>query len=241
MTSWSGYGGPVYGHAAMRASDVDRDRAAEVLKSGFAAGRLTKDEYDDHLHWVYTARTYGDLVHVTRQLPGGGMALFRAPAPVVTGTSSLAVAALVCGAAEFVTFGLTAIPAVILGHMARGQIRRTGEHGSGPGLVGPDPGLGGDHPVRDRGRPGPRRRHAVMVRALPGISEGFLCNAPLPGASTPGRGTEGNAARAGEVSGPARAWWTARPRRLPAALRPARWSSSASCLPSAVPAACACG
>ena len=136
MTSWSGYGGPVYGHAAMRASDVDRDRAAEVLKSGFAAGRLTKDEYDDHLHRVYTARTHGDLAQVTSQLPGGGLALFRAPAPVVTGTSSLAVAALVCGIAEFFTLGLTAIPAVILGHMARGQIRRTGEQGSGLALAG---------------------------------------------------------------------------------------------------------
>jgi uncharacterized membrane protein len=120
----------------MRASDVDRDRAAEVLKSGFAAGRLTKDEYDDHLHQVYTARTHADLAQVTSQLPGGGLALFRAPAPVVTGTNSLAVAALACGIAEFFTLGLTAIPAVILGHMARGQIRRTGEQGSGLALAG---------------------------------------------------------------------------------------------------------
>lgn len=136
MTSWPGYGGPAYGHATIRASDVDRDRAAEVLKSGFAAGRLTKDEYDDHLHQVYTAHTHGDLAQVTSQLPGGGMALFIAPAPVVRGTNSLAVAALVCGVAEFFTVGLTAIPAVILGHMARGQIRRTGEQGSGLALAG---------------------------------------------------------------------------------------------------------
>ena len=81
MTSWPGYGAPVHGHAAMLASDADRDRAAEVLKSGFATGRLTKDEYDDHLHRLYTARTYGDLVQVTGQLPGGGVALFAAPAP----------------------------------------------------------------------------------------------------------------------------------------------------------------
>ena len=73
---------------------------------------------------------------MTGQLPGGGMALFVAPAPVVRGTNSLAVAALVCGVAEFFTVGLTAIPAVILGHMARGQIRRTGEQGSGLALAG---------------------------------------------------------------------------------------------------------
>jgi uncharacterized membrane protein len=136
MTSWPGYGSPVYGHAAMRASDMDRDRAAEVLKAGFAAGRLTKDEYDEHLHWVYTARTHGDLAQVTGQLPGGGVALFMPPAPVVRTTNSLAVAALVCGVAEFFTLGLTAIPAVILGHMARGRIRRTGEQGSGLALAG---------------------------------------------------------------------------------------------------------
>jgi hypothetical protein len=35
--------------------------------------------------------------------------------------------------------------------------------------------------------------------------------------------------------------WTARPRRPPAEPRPGRWSSSASCLPSASPAACAYG
>jgi len=134
MTSWPGYGTHEYGHAAMLASDTDRDRASEVLKSGFASGRLTKDEYDDHLHRLYTARTHGDLVQITSQLPGGGIALFAAPAPVRT--NSLAVAALVCGVAEFFTLGLTALPAVILGHMARSQIRRTGEHGRGLALAG---------------------------------------------------------------------------------------------------------
>jgi Domain of unknown function (DUF4190)/Domain of unknown function (DUF1707) len=134
MTSWPGYGVPAYGHAAMLASDADRDRAAEVLKSGFAYGRLTKDEYDDALHRVYTGRTHGDLIQVTGQLPGGGVTLFARPAP--PRTNPLAVAAFVCGIAEFLTLGLTALPAVILGHMARGQIRRTREAGSGLALAG---------------------------------------------------------------------------------------------------------
>ena len=134
MTSWPGYGVPAHGNAAMLASDADRDRAAEVLKSGFATGRLTKDEHDDHLHRVYTARTQGDLVQATGQLPGGGMALFAPPAPVRT--NPLAVAALICGVAEFLTLGLTALPAVVLGHMARSQIRRSGEAGSGLALTG---------------------------------------------------------------------------------------------------------
>jgi hypothetical protein len=34
------------------------------------------------------------------------------------------------------SLGLTAIPAVILGHVARGQIRRTGERGHGMATTG---------------------------------------------------------------------------------------------------------
>ena len=34
------------------------------------------------------------------------------------------------------TFGLTGIPAVVLGHVARSEIRRTGERGDGLALTG---------------------------------------------------------------------------------------------------------
>ena len=50
-------------------------------------------------------------------------------------TNGLAVAALVCGVAQFVVV-LTFIPAIICGHLARAQIRRTGEAGGGLALVG---------------------------------------------------------------------------------------------------------
>ncbi len=62
------------------------------------------------------------------------MALFAAPVPART--NPLAVAALICGIAEFLTLGLTALPAVVLGHVARSQIRRTGEAGSGLAMTG---------------------------------------------------------------------------------------------------------
>jgi uncharacterized membrane protein len=55
--------------------------------------------------------------------------------PPVRPTNGLAVAALVCGIAAFVT-GFTCIPAIICGHMARRQIRRTGEQGDGLAVAG---------------------------------------------------------------------------------------------------------
>jgi hypothetical protein len=62
--------------------------------------------------------------------PGGGtgsMRAYQAPA----NTNSLAIAAMVLGAAEVFTLGLTAIPAVLCGHLARKQIRQTRQSGGG--------------------------------------------------------------------------------------------------------------
>jgi hypothetical protein len=136
MTYWTGPGDRrvAEGRAQLRASDADREQAAEVLKSGYADGRLTMEEYDAHLNQVYAARTNADLMSVTSQLPGGGIALY-APQPPPR-TNPLAVAALVCGIGQFFTLGLGTIPAVILGHMSHRQIRRTGEQGSGLATAG---------------------------------------------------------------------------------------------------------
>jgi Domain of unknown function (DUF4190) len=55
--------------------------------------------------------------------------------PATRPTNGLAIAALVCGIAAFGT-GITFLPAIICGHLARGQIRRTGEQGDGLALAG---------------------------------------------------------------------------------------------------------
>jgi hypothetical protein len=55
--------------------------------------------------------------------------------PVARPTNGLAVAALVCGIAQFFV-GFTFIPAIICGHMARRQIRLTGEGGDGMAIAG---------------------------------------------------------------------------------------------------------
>jgi hypothetical protein len=57
------------------------------------------------------------------------------PYPPAPPTNGLAITALVCGVGGFV-IGLSFIPAIICGHLARRQIRRTGEQGDGMALAG---------------------------------------------------------------------------------------------------------
>jgi len=47
--------------ADMRASDVDRDVAVQVLASAYADGRLTREEYDERAEAATRARTLGVL------------------------------------------------------------------------------------------------------------------------------------------------------------------------------------
>jgi len=54
---------------ALRASDADRDRAATALGEAYATGRLTTVEHADRLGAVYSAKTVGELVPLTRDLP----------------------------------------------------------------------------------------------------------------------------------------------------------------------------
>jgi Domain of unknown function (DUF1707)/Domain of unknown function (DUF4190) len=118
---------------AMRAASADRERAVDVLKAGFAEGRLTQDEYNERMNRAYAARTYAELMVLTADLPAGAMPTVY-PMPVYqppVSTNSLARASLVLGVAEFFTMGLTAIPAIICGHMAKREMRQTGQRGDG--------------------------------------------------------------------------------------------------------------
>ena len=129
---------------AMLAADADRERATDVLKASYAEGRLTKVEHEDRTARVYAARTYGELGALIADLPAGplgGPALHpgagRLPQQMAQPALNwMAMAALACGIGEFLTLGLTAIPAIVLGHSARRQMRRTGERGNGMALAG---------------------------------------------------------------------------------------------------------
>ncbi|MFF9903212.1 DUF1707 domain-containing protein [Streptomyces olivaceus] len=56
----------------LRASDADRERVAEVLRDALAEGRLDMAEFEERLDATYSARTYGELAPITRDLPVGG-------------------------------------------------------------------------------------------------------------------------------------------------------------------------
>jgi hypothetical protein len=60
---------------ALRASDADRERVAEILRVAASEGRLDLDELDERLGTVYAARTYAELEPVIRDLPGSARAV----------------------------------------------------------------------------------------------------------------------------------------------------------------------
>jgi hypothetical protein len=139
-----GHQAPAYqarSNASMRAATADRERAVDVLKAGFTEGRLTQDEYNDRMGRAYAARTYGELTALTADLPAGVMpAVWTAPPvsyhPPSASTNSLARASMILGVAEFFSMGLTAVPAVICGHIAKREMRLTGQRGDGLATAG---------------------------------------------------------------------------------------------------------
>lgn len=56
-------------HLDLRASDADRERVAKVLHDAMSEGRLDVNELDERLQSVYQAKTLGDLVPLTADLP----------------------------------------------------------------------------------------------------------------------------------------------------------------------------
>ena len=120
----------------MRACDTDRNRVVELLNVAYSEGRLSKDEYDGRLEGALAARTYADLDRIVTDLPVARAPVRLPVAPPLARTNGLAIASLACGLAQFVFGPLATIPAIVFGHVARHQIRRTGEQGAGLALAG---------------------------------------------------------------------------------------------------------
>ena len=139
--------------AAMRAAHTDRDRTVDVLKAAYAEGRLSAEEYSQRFDDANRAQTYGQLSQIVADLPSGPMVLpmggavpvvpptFLAQPPVMMTVprrpaNGLAIASLVLGLMCLPSGGMLAVPAVVCGHLARAQIRRTGEEGDGMATAG---------------------------------------------------------------------------------------------------------
>ena len=130
----------------LRAADSDRDQVAELLNVAFSEGRLSKEEYDSRLARAFSARTYADLDAIVTDLPvppvpgtltgRRATAVSPAAATPIARTNGLALASLACGLAQFMVGPLATIPAIVFGHLARHQIKRTGEQGAGLALAG---------------------------------------------------------------------------------------------------------
>jgi hypothetical protein len=62
-----------------RVSDLEREDVAEILRAAAGEGRLSYTELEDRLETTYAAKTYGDLVEITADLPNGP----RAPSAAI--------------------------------------------------------------------------------------------------------------------------------------------------------------
>lgn len=70
--------GPIAG-GHLRASDADRDQVATVLSTAYAEGRLSREEHDERIDQLMAAKTFDDLLPITRDLVVVGT-----PSPVAT-------------------------------------------------------------------------------------------------------------------------------------------------------------
>jgi DUF1707 SHOCT-like domain len=70
--------GPIAG-GNLRASDADREQVATVLSTAYAEGKLTREEHDERIDQLMAAKTFDDLIPITRDLVVVGV-----PTPVAS-------------------------------------------------------------------------------------------------------------------------------------------------------------
>jgi hypothetical protein len=120
----------------LRASDADREAAAERLRIAAGEGRLTALELEERLSAAYAARFCAELSRLTadvtppRALAPTRPAFVRAPSRPA---NVLAIASLVSGVLWMSWFG--SLLAIVFGHMALRQIERSGGRQAGRGIA----------------------------------------------------------------------------------------------------------
>lgn len=122
----------------LRASDADRESAAERLRQACLEGRIDSDELDQRLGEVYAARWTNDLRRLTSDVtpapaPPPPPVPYAYAIPPARQTNGLAIASLTAGILWFGWLG--SIAAVICGHVALAQIKRSNGRETGQGLA----------------------------------------------------------------------------------------------------------
>ena len=117
-------------YGQMRSSAAEREHTIDVLKTAFADGRLTKQEYEDRIGLALRPLTYAELAALTSDLPAGlpGSPFpppGHLPQPASRPLNKMAVASLVSSLLP----GLPLL-AVLLGLIAHGQIQERGDRGA---------------------------------------------------------------------------------------------------------------
>jgi Domain of unknown function (DUF1707)/Domain of unknown function (DUF4190) len=115
----------------LRASDADREAAVERLRVAALDGRLDSDELEERLAQAYAARWCSELSRLTADVTAP--LVFVRPERQVNG---LAVASLIAALLWLGWMG--SLAAIVMGHVALGQIRRSGgsETGRAAALIG---------------------------------------------------------------------------------------------------------
>jgi hypothetical protein len=125
----------------LRASDADREAAVERLRLAAVDGRLDSDELEERLADVYRARWTTDLERLTADVtprPRYPVPL-PPPTPVMVqyqprpATNGLAVTACIAGLIWFWWIG--SLAAIVFGHAALGQIKRSNGWQTGRGMA----------------------------------------------------------------------------------------------------------
>ncbi len=122
----------------MRASDADREAAADRLRVAAGEGRLDADELDERLSSVYGARWCSELVGLTSDITPPPATVVR-PAFVQRSPTRVNLFALGSLCAGLFWFGwLGSLLAIPLGYVALKQIRESGgtQLGRSMALVG---------------------------------------------------------------------------------------------------------
>jgi Domain of unknown function (DUF4190)/Domain of unknown function (DUF1707) len=128
------------GYGSMRPSEADRQNVHAILQQAHNEGRLSWENFDARATALQNAQSYDQMAALTADLPSripmSHPQVYAGMPGAVRPTNGLAIAALICGIGQIFFWFVAAVCAIIFGHLARRQIRQTGEGGDGLALAG---------------------------------------------------------------------------------------------------------